>query len=81
MRELEEQADRIEQYTRRSNLLFSGLPETGVGEDTEENILAVINDKMEMRPPSDFIGHRAVAPARTAKRREAHPICDRPLHQ
>ena len=51
MRELEEQADRTEQYTRRSNLLFSGLPETGVGEDTEEKILAVINDKMEMRPP------------------------------
>ena len=32
-------------------------------------------------PPSDFIGHRAVAPARTAKSLEAHPLCDRPLHQ
>ena len=51
VRELEEQADRTEQYTRRSNLLCSGLPETGVGEDTEEKILAVINDMMEMRPP------------------------------
>ena len=31
---LEEHADRNEQYTRRSNLLFSGIPEAGPNEDT-----------------------------------------------
>ena len=48
---LEEHADRNEQYTGRSNLLFSGIPEDGPNEDTDQMILDVINKKMEMMPP------------------------------
>ena len=46
---IEEHADRNEQYTRRSNLLFSGIPEAGPNEDTDKMILDVIN--MDMTPP------------------------------
>ena len=48
---LVEHADRNEQYTRRSNLLFSCIPEAGPNEDTDKMIIDVINIKMEMTPP------------------------------
>ena len=43
--ELEESADRAEQYSRRSNLLFSGFKETGGG--ATENT----DDAMKLSPP------------------------------
>ena len=52
---LEQHADRNEQYTRRSNLLFSGIPEAGQNEDTDQMILDVINKKMEMTPPLETV--------------------------
>ncbi len=48
MTQLELEADKVEQYSRRSNLRFSGLPET-TGESTEnttEKILDIINNNM-----------------------------------
>ena len=44
--ELEESADRAEQYSRRSNLLFSGFKETGGGatENTDGQIISLVNE-------------------------------------
>ena len=45
-------ADSIEQYSRRSNIHVSGIPEAdGEGEDTDEKVLAVLNGKMGVQPP------------------------------
>ena len=51
--ELEESADRAEQYSRRSNLLFSGFKETGGGatENTDGQIISLVNDAMKLSPP------------------------------
>ena len=49
--ELEDQADHTEQYSRRANLIFTGMSETGSGENVEEKMLAVINETMALRPP------------------------------
>ena len=48
--ELEDQADHTEQYSRRANLIFTGMTETGSGENVEEKMLAVINETMALRP-------------------------------
>ena len=68
VKDLEDQADKTEQYTRRSNLLFSGLPETGVGEDTEEKILEIVNGKMGVQPP--LSAHDIARSHRLGKRRD-----------
>ena len=68
LKDLEDQADKTEQYTRRSNFLFSGLPETGVGEDTEEKILAIVNGKMGVQPP--LSPHDIARSHRLGKRRD-----------
>ena len=68
VKDLEDQADKTEQYTRRSNLLFSGLPETGVGEDTEEKILEIVNGKMGVQPP--LSAHDIARSHRLSKRRD-----------
>ena len=65
---LEEHADRNEQYTRRSNLLFSGIPEAGPNEDTDQMILDVINIKMEMMPPLKTVDIEEPSPRQEARR-------------
>ena len=45
-------ADSIEQYSRRTNIHVSGIPEAdGGGEDTDKKVLSVRNSKMGMQPP------------------------------
>ena len=68
VKDLEDQADKTEQYTRRSNLLFSGLPEAGVGEDTKEKILEIVNGKMGVQPP--LSPHDIARSHRLGKRRD-----------
>ena len=48
---LESENDNIEQYTRRANLRLCGVPEANGGEDTNEKVLAVFNEKLGMEPP------------------------------
>ena len=49
---LEIDSDNTEQYSRRANLRVSGLPEAAdEGEDTDEKVLAMINEKMGRAPP------------------------------
>ena len=45
--QLELEADKVEQYSRRSNLRFSGLPETtGESENTTDKLIDIINNNM-----------------------------------
>ena len=48
---LEGECDRLEQYFRRGNLRFSGIPETGEGADTTAKVVDMINTKMAFTPP------------------------------
>ena len=48
---LETSVDDMEQYTRRSNLVFSGFAESARGEDTDAKIMALVNDEMDLAPP------------------------------
>ena len=48
---LETSVDDMEQYTRRSNLVFSGFAESARGEDTDAKIMALVNDEMDLSPP------------------------------
>ena len=41
----------MEQYSRRGNLRFSGIPETGEGEYTTAKVVEIINTKMAFTPP------------------------------
>ena len=43
---LEGECDRVEQYSRRGNLRFSGIPETEEGEDITAKVIEIINTKM-----------------------------------
>ena len=53
---LEFDSDKVEQYSRRSNLRFSGIPEADNDvEDTTEKILQIINDDMEVPVSSDQV--------------------------
>ena len=53
---LELESDKVEQYSRRSNLRFSGIPETGnEAEDTTEKILQIINNDMEVPVSRDQV--------------------------
>ena len=47
---LEEEVDRLEQYSCRSNLRFQRLSENKDGEDALKLILEVINDKWRYLP-------------------------------
>ena len=49
--ELEDQADHTEQYSRRANLIFTGMTETGSSENVEEKMMAVSNETMALQPP------------------------------
>ena len=52
---LEELADKNEQYTQRSNLMFRGFKETGKGEDTDAKIMALVNNDMKLAPPLTLV--------------------------
>ena len=58
---LEDECDRLEENSRRGNLRFSGIPETGEGEDTTATVVDIINTKMAFTtpplPPSVSGGH------------------------
>ena len=42
----------MEQYTRRSNLVFHGFGEiNGGNEDTDAKIIVLVNDVMDIGPP------------------------------
>ena len=49
---LQSECDNLQQYSRRCNLRFHGIPETGEGEDTTLKVLELINAKMAVTPPS-----------------------------
>ena len=51
VRELADANDSLEQYTRRPNLRFEGIPEADHGEDTDAKVLEIVNTKLEMTPP------------------------------
>ena len=46
--ELADANDSLEQYTRRPNLRFEGIPEAGHGEDTDEKVLDIANGKLQL---------------------------------
>ena len=48
---LQRECDNLQQYFRRCNLRFHGIPETGEGEDTTLKVLELINSKMAVTPP------------------------------
>ena len=47
---LQSECDNLQQYSRRCNLRFYGIPETGEGEDTTLKVLELINAKMAVTP-------------------------------
>ena len=47
---LEEEMDKHEQYTRRSNIVFRGFAETGQGENMDAKILSLVNNEMKITP-------------------------------
>ena len=49
VQQLETNADAVEQYSRRPNLRFQGIPETN-GENTDAKILKLINEQMQIQP-------------------------------
>ena len=48
---LESESDKVEQYSRRANIHFYGIPEGGDAESTDEEVLSVMNNLMGMNPP------------------------------
>ena len=48
---LEGESDRVEQYSRRANVHFCGIPEGGDTENTDDKVLSIINNVMGMNPP------------------------------
>ena len=53
---LEGECNWVEQYSRRGNLRFSGIPETGEGEYTTAKVAEIINTKMAFTPPPRVSG-------------------------
>ena len=51
METLESESDKVEQYSRRANIHFCGIPEGGDAESTDEEVLSVMNNLMGMNPP------------------------------
>ena len=54
VRELADANDSLEQYTRRPNLRFEGIPEADHGEDTDAKVLKIANSKLGMTPPLEL---------------------------
>ena len=48
---VEANLDVLEQYSRRSNLRFFGIPESDGGEETTGKLLSIVNDPMGVTPP------------------------------
>ena len=52
---LEENADSVDQYGRRAHLHIRGVPESmAIGEDTDELVLRVLNEKIDMTPKAEL---------------------------
>ena len=43
--------DQLEQYSRRTNLRFFGIPESETGENTNGKLLSIVNESMGVTPP------------------------------
>ena len=43
--------DQLEQYSRRTNLRFFGIPESETGENTTGKLLSIVNETMGVTPP------------------------------
>ena len=54
VRELANANDSLEQYTRRPNLRFEGVPEDDNGEDTDAKVLDIANSLLGMTPPLEI---------------------------
>ena len=54
MRELADANDSLEQYKRRPNLRFEGIPEADHGEDTYAKLLDIANSLLGMKPPLEL---------------------------
>ena len=54
MRELADANDSLEQYKRRPNLRFEGIPEADHGEDTDAKVLDIANSLLGMKPPLEL---------------------------
>ena len=71
---LQSECDNLEQYSRRSNLRFHGIPETGEREDTTLKVVDIINTKMATTPLSKedtAISHEVtpgIGPAQSSSR-------------
>ena len=48
---LESESDKVEQYSRRANVHFCGIPEERDTENTDDKVLSIINNIMGMNPP------------------------------
>ena len=48
---LEKAADDVEQYSRRPNLRFHGLPEADTPENTDQLIINMVNSELNVHPP------------------------------
>ena len=51
MSSCEADLDQLEQYSRRTNLRFFGIPESEKGEDTTGKLLSIVNETMGVTPP------------------------------
>ena len=71
-------ADAFEQYSRRANLRFQGIPDFGDGEDTDSIVINLINDHMQLKPhvqTSDIERSHRVGPKLDKQgRRRVRPI-------
>ena len=81
MERLEGECDRLEQYSRRVNLRFSGIPETGEGEDTTAKMdtrhYQYQNGSTEqIYVNEDLTQRRAALAAATRQMKKTHKIND-----
>ena len=72
---VEADLDLLEQYSRRSNLRFFGIPKWGEGEDTTRKLLAIVNETMAVTPPivsADVVCHKPSARTAFARCRRSY---------
>ena len=75
---LEENADSVDQYGRRANLHIRGVPESmAPGEDTDELVLRVLNEKMDMTPKVEL--HQLVRTHRLGRANDDRQRQPRPI--
>ena len=75
--ELEQQVNSLEtgleQYSRRTNLQFQGIPDTANGEDIEAKIMDIVNNQIGLTPPleTDEIVRCLLVKFHSERRRDA----------